>query len=212
VALTLEFGPRKFPLSDKTLEAMWNLVDATEDKEKGFPLCWERDEIVPGRECSGEECAIIIEDCSGRPVAGGFHTHPKGPPEPSTADLVTDLMSLANQKSDGLGCVGGIQERDTIRCDLPRRLPSLDELLMAVNLSEEQPSAPAERFRTITRLFHLPRHISRSPGEEVPEARIREVLSQYSLPELMQKAYSRGISAAGTNEELAWRLIKEGVA
>lgn len=207
----LEFGNRKFPLHDRTLRLMWELVDRTEEAERGFPLCWERNEIVPGEVCSGDECKVAIEDCHTQPQAGAFHTHTSAGTEPSVGDLADALVSLSAQESDGLACIGSGLEKDTVRCELPRRLPSFDDLQMVVQLAETRPDAPADDFPTVKRLFHLPRHISRAPAEEVPEEHISRVLSQHTVSGLMQMAYNRGLSAAGTNEELAWRLIKEGI-
>jgi len=75
--MEVNIAGEKFDLVPEVLNGILDAMDKTsqDGKEHGYLLCGDG-EVTPGKECTGNECSIHLEDCGDKPVIGSFHSHP----------------------------------------------------------------------------------------------------------------------------------------
>lgn len=104
-----------FILPDNIIKKMEEQIDKTRNTkiEHGFNLCKYNGNIIYKDECTGETCKIRIKrECSNQditPKVGDYHTHPRGSPKMSLADMKPACRF-------DFQCIGSID--NSIRCFL----------------------------------------------------------------------------------------------
>lgn len=109
-----------FTLPDYIIKKMEDQIDKTRNTkiEHGFNLCKHNDNIIDKDECTGDTCEIRIKtECSNQditPKVGDYHTHPRGSPKMSLADIMTACHF-------DFKCIGSID--NSIKCFVRKSVP-----------------------------------------------------------------------------------------
>lgn len=87
--------------------------------EHGFNICNYNGDLIDKDECTGDICEIKLKkECSNQninPKVGDYHTHPRGNPKMSLADIKTACRL-------DFKCIGSID--NSIRCFTKKTVPS----------------------------------------------------------------------------------------
>jgi len=109
-----------FILPDNIIKKMEEQIEKTRNTkiEHGLNLCKHNGNIIYKDECTGDTCEIRIKsECSNQditPKVGDFHTHPRGSPKMSLADL-------KNACHHDFKCIGSID--NSIICFAKKSVP-----------------------------------------------------------------------------------------
>lgn len=124
-----------FILSDSLIQKMKTGIEKakTINKEAGFLLCSDNEELHDESQCIGTECELEMPlTCSKGRKVGTFHTHTEST-DPSIMDIY-DIYKF------GIGCIGSTEQKKIkchIRKDKIPRLEAVDVIRSSVAQFEE---------------------------------------------------------------------------
>ncbi|MFA5154457.1 MAG: hypothetical protein WC554_18070, partial [Clostridia bacterium] len=124
----LKIGSKTFQASPELLQTMVDMMALTkaDGNEHGFLMCDVDGVVQPGKKCVGNHCAIGLKDCGGKPVIGGFHTHPQVISF-SLSDYISSFNEAENHpNNDYLLCVSLLDKG--IRCKALLDIPSPSQI------------------------------------------------------------------------------------
>jgi hypothetical protein len=127
-----------YVLPENVVEKMRAKIIETKEKniELGFGLCRLKfiNTLRTGNECTGDECSMEqVPECSTGLYVGGYHTHPRGPANPSITDLRGAYVN-------DVECIGSVKE-NAIRCfvRIGPRVPMYEKDIVAAVKDIEEP-------------------------------------------------------------------------
>ncbi len=117
----MSFKLNSFILPDNIIRKMEDQIEKTRNTkvEHGFNICKYNGGIIDKDECTGSICEIRIKgECSDQditPKVGDYHTHPRGSPHMSLADMRSACRH-------DFKCIGSVD--NSIRCFIKKSVPS----------------------------------------------------------------------------------------